>query len=181
MIVWLSTSTISRLRDQLRTQGQKPSVVASAAAATPDAAEAINLAIEYGPLCEAMYLMMSADGNVTDDEREVLRGALRNLSDQRLRSAQIEQMLDSAARKAASHGRKERMDDICVTLREDPARAEVAFILAAAIAFADNQIADAENELLNDLAEGLEIGEERANELLDSVEEDLKSGIGASA
>jgi len=179
MIVWLSTSTISRLRDQLRTQGQKPSVAANPAT-TLEAAETISAALEYGPLVEAMYLMMSADGNVTHDEREVLRGALRSLSDQRLRSAHIDQMLEAAANKAASQGRKERMSDICVTLRDDPARAEVAFILSAAVAFADNQIADSENELLNDLAEGLEISEDRANELLDSVEADLKAGIGAA-
>jgi hypothetical protein len=51
--------------------------------------------------------------------------------------------------------------------------AEVAFVLAAAVAFADNAIADEENETLSALAEGLGIDESRANELLDSVEADL--------
>jgi len=58
-------------------------------------------------------------------------------------------------------------------LREDPVRSEVAFVLAAAIAFADNAIADEENEVLVAFAEGLGIDEERADELLDGVEADL--------
>lgn len=42
----------------------------------------------------------------------------------------------------------------------------------AAIAFADNVIEDEENEVLNELADGLGISAERANELLDQVEQD---------
>ena len=54
-------------------------------------------------------------------------------------------------------------------------------MLAAAIAFADNAIADEENETLNELAEGLGIGEARANELLDDVEKDLSGQAAAAA
>ena len=53
------------------------------------------------------------------------------------------------------------------------ARVTVTVVLTAAIAFADSAIADEENETLNLLAEGLGISEERADELLDSVESDL--------
>ena len=174
MITWLSNSTISRLRDQLRTRGQRPSVILPAGV-TPDAVEMMTLIAEYGPLCEAMYLMMSADGTVSNEEREVLKGALRNLSDDKLRSVHIESMLDSASKKVGEEGREKRMHEIIVALHEDRARAEVAFVLAAAIAFADNAIADGENETLNQLAEGLDIDEDRASELLDSVESDLAS------
>ncbi len=65
------------------------------------------------------------------------------------------------------------MEDVILQLKDDPARAEVAFVLAAAIAFADNAIADAENDTLNELAEGLGIDDARATELLDGVEADL--------
>ena len=168
---WLSTSTVVRLRDQLRTKGQRPSV-AMPAGATPDEAETAVLKAEYGPLCEAMYLMMTADGDISTEEREVLKGALRNLSGDSLRGALIESMLEDAAGKAKD-GRDERMSEVVELLAHDEARAEVAFVLAAAIAFADNAIADEENETLNELAEGLGIGEDRANELLDAVEKDL--------
>ena len=117
--------------------------------------------------------MMSADGKISGEERDVLKGALRNLSGDTVRSVHIEAMLDRAAEEAAEHGRDARLRDVVEHLHEDGARAEVAFVLAAAIAFADSAIADEENETLNLLAEGLGISEARADELLDSVESDL--------
>lgn len=171
-MIWLSTSTVSRLRDQLRTRGQRPSM-ALPAGVTPDVAETLALAAEYGPLCEAMYLMMSADGEVSQDERDVLKGALRNLSSDTLRGEQIESLLDDASKKASAEGREQRMAHVIESLAGDEARCEVAFVLAAAIAFADNAIADEENETLNAFAEGLGIDDARANQLLDAVEQDL--------
>ena len=173
-MIWLSNSTLARLRDQLRARGQRPSVVPTGDA-TPEAIEKAHVLAEYGPLCEAMFLMMSADGTVTSDEREVLRGALRNLSGDMLRSAHIEAMLDGASKSLNEEGRDARMRDVIGALHEDTARAEVAFVLAAAIAFADNAIADQENETLNSFAEGLGIDETRANALLDDVEKDVSA------
>jgi uncharacterized tellurite resistance protein B-like protein len=174
-MMWLSNSTIARLRDQLKTRGQRPSMIASPGM-TPDTAELMTILAEYGPLCEAMYLMMSADGKITNDEREVLKGALRNLSGDAIRSAHMEAMLDAAGKNVVDHGRDARLKEVVLQLHDDKARAEVAFVLAAAIAFADNAIADEENETLNALAEGLGIDEARANELLDDVETDLGAG-----
>jgi tellurite resistance protein len=171
--MWLSNSTLARLRDQLRERGQRPSVVMPNPHLSAEVADAMNVVVEYGPLCEAMYLMMSADGRVTNDEREVLTGALRNLSGGALRGAQIESLLDAAAKSVAEQGREKRMRDVIASLHEDTPRAEVAFVLAAAIAFADGTIADQENDTLSLFAEGFGITEERANELLDAVEDDL--------
>jgi tellurite resistance protein len=177
-MIWLSNSTLARLRDQLQSRGQRPSLVlpaggAGEVGATPETTELLGVLAEYGPLCEAMYLMMSADGRISNDEREVLKGALRNLSGDSIRSAHIESMLDTAGKNVADEGRDARLAEVVSQLHEDPARAEVAFVLAAAIAFADNAIADEENETLNSLAEGLGIDEARANQLLDGVEADL--------
>jgi tellurite resistance protein len=171
-MIWLSNSTLQKLRDQLKKRGQRPSVVLDPGV-SPEAVEAMSVVSEYGPLCEAMYLMMSADGHVTDDERQVLKGALRNLSDDQLRGPQIEGLMEAAARSVAEQGRDQRMKEVILALHEDRARAEVTFVLAAAIAFADNAIADQENETLNMLAEGLGIDESTANQLLDSVEADM--------
>jgi uncharacterized tellurite resistance protein B-like protein len=172
-MIWLSSSTIERLRDQLRAAGQRPSLALGEEAMTAEAAEQATATAEYGPICEAMYLMMSADGKISGEEREVLKGALRNLSGDTIRSVYIEAMLDEAAKNATERGRAERLRDVLSTLQEDKSRAEVAFVLAAAIAFADNAIADEENETLNAFAEGLGIDESRANQLLDTVEADL--------
>jgi tellurite resistance protein len=171
-MIWLSNSTLARLRDQLRERGRRPSV-APPPDATPEAVELLHVVAEYGPLCEAMYLMMSADGKVTTDERDVLRGALRNLSGDALRGAHVEALLDGALQNVKTHGRDARMQEVINQLHEDAPRAEVAFVLAAAIAFADNAIADQENETLNAFAEGLGIDDSRANQLLDDVEKDI--------
>ena len=171
-MIWLSNSTLARLRDQLRERGRRPSIVPPPDA-SPEAVELLHVIAEYGPLCEAMYLMMSADGKVTADEREVLRGALRNLSGDALRTPHVEALLDGALKSVQSAGREARMQEVIHQLHEDTARAEVAFVLAAAIAFADNAIADQENETLNALAEGLGIDDARANQLLDDVEKDI--------
>jgi tellurite resistance protein len=168
-MIWLSNSTIIKLRDQLRDRGRRPSV----AMEEPGEADTKLMLAEFSPLCEAMYLMMSSDGDITGDEREVLKGAMRNLSEDRLRGNHIETMLEGAKTRASEQGRDRRLVDVAHSLKEDPAKAEVAFVLAAAIAFADNAIADEENELLNGLAENLGIDEDRANRLLDEVEKDM--------
>jgi uncharacterized tellurite resistance protein B-like protein len=174
-MIWLSNSTVAKLRDQLRAHGRRPSIALTGdpTKLTPEAAELMNIVAEYGPFSEAMYLMMSADGKISNEEREVLKGALRNLSADSIRSVHIEALLDEAAKQVAEHGRDARLREVIAVLHEDPARAEVAFVLSAAIAFADNAIADEENETLSAFAEGLGIDEGRANELLDSVEADL--------
>lgn len=170
-MIWLSSSTVGRLRDQLRERGQRTSILLGADNDTPDLDQMLA---EFAPLCEAMYLMMSADGEITADEKDVLRGALRNLSDDRLRGNLIETLLEDASKHATADGREARLAEVAAVLNTDPARAEVAFVLAAAIAFADNAIADEENELLNNLADQLGIDEDRANALLDEVEKDLQ-------
>lgn len=172
-MIWLSSSTLVRLRDQLQQRGQRPSIVAPDPSLSPENVELMNIMAEYGPLCEAMYLMMSADGDIGTDEREVLKGALRNLSGDTIRTAHMDAMLETAAKAVGEQGRDGRMKEVVAQLHEDKARAEVAFVLAAAIAFADNAIADEENETLNTFAEGLGIDEGRANQLLDEVEADM--------
>jgi len=171
-MVWLSTPTLFRLRDQLQAHGQRPSVVLPNQNLSPDALEFIQVTTQYGTLCEAMYIMMAADGRVSQEERDVLKGALRSLSDDSVRGVHIEAMLDAAAKKIANEGREKRMAAIVSELSEDSTLSEVAFVLMAAIAFADNVIEDEENEVLNELAEGLGIDEERANMLLDQVEQE---------
>jgi len=171
---WLSTSTVVSLRDQLRAAGQKASVAVREGTA-PSEADAELLMTEFAPLCEAMYLMMSADGEISTEEREVLSGAMRNLSNAALDGDLIEKMLEQATARGEAEGRKARMAAVIDSLAKDKARAEVAFVLAAAIAFADNAIADEENDTLDSFAEGLGIDESRADELLDAVEKDLGS------
>jgi uncharacterized tellurite resistance protein B-like protein len=167
-MLWLSNSTISRLRDQLLESGGRPSI-----AHEGDREPSSVNRIEFGPLCEAMYLMMVADGDISGIERDVLRGALRNLSDGQLRSAEIEGLVEQAARNVKAEGKDARLKAVAQEIAADRSRAEVALVLAAAIAFADNAIADDENETLNAFAEAIGIDDDRAEKLFDDVEREL--------
>jgi len=134
-----------------------------------DVAEAMAVVQEYGDMCEAMYLMMAADHRVRNVEREVMRGALAILSEERVRSAHMEAMVDASARRVARHGEEACLNRVIESLRCDPVRAEVTVVLAAAVAVADEMVTPEEHALLHRLVVGLELGEERARAILDEL------------
>ncbi len=170
-MVRLTEAALERLRDRLRNQGERPSIVLPAGAQSQFALmEAIHIVTEFGPLSEAMFLVMLADGKVKNVERDVLRGALRVISGNRIRSSHIESMLDAAARNVAEYGIKARLDAVISQLREDSTRAEIAYIIAAAVAAADDDVVPEELSILEALAEGLGIDEKRVNELVNELE-----------
>lgn len=173
----IRTATILRMRDTLLKSGRRPSTVVSTAFETlaregmlgPEEAAALN---RIEPLAESMFLMMAADDKVTDHERDVVRGAIRGMSDDLLRSGTINVMLENFEARLKEHGRDARLREIADQLAEDPAEAEGAFALAAAVALADDEVADQENEFINLLAEWFGIGHARALEILEQLEED---------
>jgi tellurite resistance protein len=160
----LALSALEELRDKLQRRGQRPSMILPSA--NPNIVEAIQIVEEFGHICEAMYLVMAADRRVFNVEREVLRGALDVLSNGRVRTAHMEAMLDASARRAASEGEEKRLRKVIEALRDDPVRAETTVLLAAAVAAADGKIVPEEQAIFNALARGLDIDENRANELL---------------
>ncbi len=160
----LALTDLEELRDKLQRRGQRPSMIMPSA--NPNIVEAIQIVEEYGHICEAMYLVMAADRRVFNVEREVLRGALDVLSNGRVRTAHMEAMLDASARRAATEGEEKRLKKVVEALRDDPVRAETTVLLAAAVAAADGHIAPEEQAMFSALAKGLEIDEDRANELL---------------
>jgi uncharacterized tellurite resistance protein B-like protein len=176
----LRTATIERLRDALLQTGRRPSVVLSSAYETltragllsPEEASALN---RVDPLAESMFLMMSADGVVTESERDAVRGAIRGLTDDLLRTGTINVMLESYAQRLSEQGRDARLQEIASEIAEEKTEAECAFALAAAIALADDQVTDEENDLINQLAEWFGIPPGRAGELLDQLEEDREA------
>lgn len=171
----LTKSTLSRLRDQLRERGQRPSVVLPGGNLPPNAVEILHVTTEYGALCEAMYLMMAADGRVLMVEREVLKGALRVISDDTIRGVHVEAMIDAATKRLAAEGLDARLGAIVEALHDDPIKSEVALVLAAAVAYADDEFAPEESDLLGKLAKALDIDDARANELLEGVERDISA------
>jgi tellurite resistance protein len=173
----LQTATIERLRDALLQSGRRPSVVLSSAYETltregllsPEEAGALN---RVDPLAEAMFLMMSADGVVAEAERDAVRGAIRGLTDNLLRTGTINVMLENYAQRLAEQGRDARLQEIAEEIAEEKSEAEGAFALSAAIALADDEVTEEENEFINQLAEWFGIPPERSAQILDQLEED---------
>ena len=173
----IETTTIRRLRDALIQSGRRPSVVISPAYETltrqgmlsPEETTALN---RVDPLAETMFLMMSADGTISELERDAVRGAIRGLSDNILRSGTINVMLENYQKRLEEQGKDARLHEIAEEISEEPSEAEGAFALAAAIALADDDVADEENALINQLAEWFGISEDRASQILDQLEND---------
>lgn len=173
----LKTATVERLRDALLQSGRRPSVVLSSAYETltregllsPEEASALN---RVDPLAEAMYLMMAADGVVAEAERDAVRGAIRGLTDDLLRTGTINVMLEGYEERLRAQGRDARLREVAAEVAEEKTEAEAAFALCAAIALADDEVTEEENELINQLAEWFGIPTERATELLDQLEVD---------
>ena len=123
---WLSTSTVVRPRDQLLAAGQRASV-----AAPPDPPADADLLEELGPICEAMYLMMSTTASRAFGPSSSLRFEAWAMSSsksspsrtlpERLWSAPLETWRSSLETSPSA------VDE----LRDDPSRAEVAFVLDA--------------------------------------------------
>ena len=182
-MIRLTTSTLVKLRDRLRESGARPSLPMSDVPASPDQMLAALITASFGPLCEAMYIMMAADGNIAGAERDVIRGALREL-DARIRSVHVEAMLSDASRALAEQGRARRLEELGATLADDPPRADAAFQLAAAVAAADDVLAPEEKEVLKELGTALAIPPPRARQLLaalEHVDEIVGQGDGVDA
>lgn len=172
MIRGLETKTLAKLRDHLRESGQRKSMFLPEADALEHPLEGDDEAKDlFDAVAESMYLMVAADGKIEDSEREVLKGALRELTQGALRSAKLDELVAGFDKSLKEEGQPARVEKVTAVLKTRPEAAEAAFILTAAVAFADDEIADEENEVLNDLADKLDISQERAEELLDELEE----------
>lgn len=171
-MIQLNPKTLARIRDHLLDLGAPPSTHFLKAGADPDPFGGDPEAERrFGALFEAMFLMVVADGKVADEEREVLRGATRTLTDNAIRTAHIEKLFEECKGRLGE-GVPARLEEIASVLKDDKALADAAFSLASAIAFADSEIEDEENELINDLAEALGLDADHADELLNQLEAD---------
>jgi len=173
----IQTATIERLRDTLLQTGRRPSLVASSAYETLTregllTPEEVGTIQRVGPLAETMFLMMAADGTLAEVERDAVRGAIRGLTDNLLRSGTINVLLEAFEKRLAESGRDARLHEIAEELAGDPHEAEAAFALAAAIALADDAVSDEENAFINQLAEWFGLTSDRAAQILDQLEDD---------
>lgn len=174
MTITIQPRTIERLRDTLRDSGQREAQVMSPAFETLARAgllsESEKAAVkQIQPLAEIMYLTMAADGVVLEIERDVMRGAIIGLSNGEINAGTVTVMLEGFAKNLTTVSRDARVKEICDTLKQDAAGAEGAFVLSAAIAFADDAIVEEEQAFINQLAGMLGISEDRAQKLLNEL------------
>jgi tellurite resistance protein len=173
----LKTRTIERLRDALLQSGRRPSLVASSAYETLTrngllSNEEVVALNRVEPLAETMFLMMAADGKLTDVERDAVRGGIRGLTNDVLHAGTIAVMLENYQKRLETDGRNERLREIADSIADQPSEAESAFALAAAVALADDDVAEEENAFINQLAGWFGITQERSSAILDQLDDD---------
>jgi tellurite resistance protein len=168
----LDSASLLELRDQLRLRGERlsaPPSVRPSPAETPLSAEASAVVQRVAPMCEVLYLLLVADERHDPREHEVLRGAIRALTDNALRTQDIEGMLSRFDARLHHQTREQRLEQVTAQLSADRSDAEAAFTLAAAMVIADEAPDQREKAMLEDLRELLGISGKRAHTLLGEV------------
>jgi len=161
----MTNPQIERLRDALLRRG----TVASRPPPPPQSGmkpEQLELARRVRPFAEAMYLVIAADSDVADRERDVLRGALRALTDGTLSSAALEAMLSDFERARARDGLELRLDAVASALYGDHTDAELALKLSIAATLVDGRLDAREQAVVHALAERLGISQTQVAELI---------------
>jgi tellurite resistance protein len=173
----IRTGTIERLRDALLESGRRDAVVLSSAYETLARQGLLNdeeaAALKrIDAVAETMFLMMAADGQVAESERDAVRGAIRGLTGDVLNSGIVNVMLESYATRLREQGREQRLRQIASSVSSEASEAESAFALAAAVALADNEVADEENHLIDELARYFGFSEAQADSILERLSRD---------
>lgn len=121
------------------------------------------------PFAEIMYLVLSADASITERERDVLRGALRSLTEGALSSAVMNDMLTEFARNLAREGLDLRLDYLASVMYADRADARLALGLATAAAEADRGLGAEERAVIEGLGERLGVSAMEMRELFEGA------------
>ena len=160
----MSNKRIERLRDKLLERGmdsQRPPPLNG-----EPRPEVVEMAQRVRPFAEAMYLVFAADGGLGERERDVLRGALRTLTDGLLSSAALNAMLARFERERALQGLELRLDTLAASLYSDRSDAELALSLMAAAGETDGELNAAEQAVIFALGQRLGLSQQRLEELL---------------
>lgn len=171
----LDSETLARLRDELIQRGGRTTTPPAADGTPPTEPSPKLRAImaRVAPLCEVLYLLMTADDERHVREQDVLRGAIRALTEGALRKGSIDVLLASYEEALRAHGRERRLAQVSAQLAADREDAEAAFVLAAVMAIADEEAALPERDMLEELRELLGVSEARADVLLGIARDSL--------
>jgi len=117
------------------------------------------------PFAEAVFLVISADGQLHPREAEVLRGTLRVLTAGELSGAAMDSMLAEFTAALARDGREMRLDRVASEIYGDRQDVELTISLASAAALASGCTEPAEHEVITQLAERLGLSSARLKAL----------------
>ncbi|MFO0660468.1 MAG: TerB family tellurite resistance protein [Polyangiaceae bacterium] len=174
MIKAVPNKTLKRIRDHLLAVGRQKADTSTPVEGHPLEGDDVAKAL-FDAVAETMFLMIASDQKIEEAERDAFRGAFRELTAGLLSTTFVEESAARFENALKTEGQAKRLDAVAAVLKTSTESAEAAFVLAAAVAFADDEIADSENEVLNDLADRLSIDEKRAGELLDELEEEAET------
>ena len=183
----MSNKRIERLRDKLLERGMdsqrppplnsdaRPEVAELTQRVRPSRPEVVEMTQRVRPFAEAMYLVLAADGGLRERERDVLRGALRTLTDGLLSSAALDAMLARFERERALQGLDMRLDTVAAALYSDRSDSELALSLMAAAGETDGKLTAAEQAIILALGQRLGLTQQRLDELLYGGEEPVSA------
>jgi tellurite resistance protein len=162
----LDTAFLRRLRDQLLERGA-PSLVPKPRVPLEDLPSLPAASLDrVAPHAELLFLMLSVDGKADRRELATIRGAVRTLADGLLRGGTADDLVDRFRAQLDAEGLARRLEAVTAKLAADREDAELAALLAAAVALADEQVDTRERALFDEIIEGLGIGKRRLDEIL---------------
>lgn len=138
----------------------------AAGAALQGSPEEDAIVDRFRPFAQLFYLVASADGEIDEDERHVMRGAFESLTAGRVGLGRLLGLEAELMGQAAAYDREQLLEQVCSALSRDREDAELAFTLAAVVAAANRQVEHHEVQLVDQLATWLGLSARRASELL---------------
>ena len=124
-------------------------------------------------LVETMMLAAHADGEVSEEERVQLANSLHDLARQTrhaesLSAERLSPLMHQATARIAAEGRRQRIAAVRVALGDLDSR-KAALGLAIRVTAADGIVRTTERELIFDLAEGFEVDQDEAADLVREI------------
>ncbi len=118
---------------------------------------------------DAGILMAAADGEITTEEYDQVADVISGFLDGKVSNRDIRAIINEAIEMLEEQGYDARLEALNANLVTEELR-EVAFQVACAVLVADGEYGeDDEGEAYDDIADALEIDQDRAQELFDEV------------
>jgi hypothetical protein len=132
----------------------------------------VALADEFKAIVETMLLLAAIDGFVTDDELGQLRSSIEKMVAPETLGAHLDELLAASLEQLTADGWETRVKDVARRIESKASRA-LAFRLGAAVAFVDDDVAQAEAEAIDALATAFELSGDESQTILREVVEDM--------